>query len=64
LREILGWDVDFWGKNGGGGVKRGSLDKIGKAETFENCIETFENYIEIFENCIELFENCIETYKN
>jgi hypothetical protein len=31
----LGWNVDFWGKNGGGGVKMQRLGKIGKAKTSE-----------------------------
>jgi len=29
-------DVDFWGKNEGGGVKLQQLGRIGKKKTFKN----------------------------
>jgi len=32
----LGWDVDFWGKNEGRGVKLQQLGGIGKKKTFKN----------------------------
>ena len=35
------------------------LGKIGKAETFENCIETFENSIETFENIRKFWKHAL-----
>ena len=42
----FGAHVDFWGKNGGGGVKLQQLGRIGRIKTFKNVqkrLKTFEN---------------------
>ncbi len=49
----MGWDVDFWGKNEGRGVKLQQLGGIGKKKTFKNVQKRSKNvqkYSKTFEN--------------
>ncbi len=74
----MGWDVDFWGKNEGGGVKLQQLGRIGKKKTFKNVrkrskifknIQKHSNFewkrSKIFENiqkCVRSFEQKFITF--